>query len=99
MLTITSPRRAPLRTNLAAAAVDTILGAWRRALAGAVERWLQERELRDAERAMRQLSPSLLRDLGLHASDIPFIAYAAGAGDDTRVRLTHGARQDLARLF
>jgi uncharacterized protein YjiS (DUF1127 family) len=99
MLTITSPRRALLRTNLAADAADTLLGACRRALAGVVERWLLERERRSAESALRQLSPSLLRDLGLHASDIPFIAHAAAAGDDTRVRLTHGARPDLTRFF
>ena len=98
MLTITSHRRAVLRTNLADAAVGP-LGAWRRALDEVVERWLRERERRGAERAMRQLSPHLLRDLGLHASDIPFIAYAAGAGDDTLVRLTHGARPDRARFL
>jgi uncharacterized protein YjiS (DUF1127 family) len=99
MLTITSPRRALLRTNLAADAADTLLCACRRTLAGVVERWLLERERRGAERALRQLSPYLLRDLGLHASDIPFIAHAAGAGDDSRVRLTHGARPDLTRFF
>ena len=98
MHTITAPRRDLPRTNPAAAAVDT-LGAWRHALKGVAARWLRERELRGAERALRELSPHLLRDLGLHASDIPFIAYAAGAGDDTLVRLTHGARPDRARFL
>jgi uncharacterized protein YjiS (DUF1127 family) len=98
MLTITPTRRSLLRTDLTAAAVDT-LSALRRALAGVVARWLQERERRGTERALHRLSPYLLRDLGLDASEIASIAHAAGAGDDTRLRLTRSASQDLARLY
>jgi uncharacterized protein YjiS (DUF1127 family) len=98
MHTITPTRRSLLHTDLTAAAVDT-LRAWRRALASVAARWLQERERRGTERALRQLSPYLLRDLGLDASEIASIAHAAAAGDDTRLRLTRSAYQDLARLY
>ena len=98
MLTIIPTRRSLLPTDLTAAAVDT-LRAWRRALAGVAARWLREREARGTERALRQLSPYLLHDLGLDASEIASIVHAAGAGDDSRLRLTRSAYQDLARLY
>jgi uncharacterized protein YjiS (DUF1127 family) len=98
MLTITPTRRSLLRSNLTAAAVDTLRDC-RRAVASLAARWRREREARSAERALRQLGPYLLRDLGLHSSEIASIVHAAGAGDDSRLRLTRSAYQDLARLY
>lgn len=70
--------------------------AWhslRQHLATAVRRWQQARRAAATERALRELSPRLLHDLGLDSSEIPSTAHAAGMGDATRVRMTQPARR------
>jgi uncharacterized protein YjiS (DUF1127 family) len=75
----------PTRTGfqLAAAAADAWL-ALRAATARRLQAWREAHERRQTERALRQLSPWLLRDLGLDASDIPSIAAATDGADATR---------------
>jgi uncharacterized protein YjiS (DUF1127 family) len=81
----------PTRTgfHFAAAATD----AWqalRTAATTLAVAWYRAEERRRTERALRELSPYLLRDLGLDASDIPSIAAAVGGnGDTTRRLLAH----------
>lgn len=63
---------------------------WRALCSAAAERlqaWHEAHERRQAERALRQLSPYVLRDLGIDPSEIASIAAATGAdADDTRRR-------------
>jgi len=75
----------PTRTgfDLAAALADG-WQALRRTAAERLHAWQAAHERRQTERALRQLSPYLLRDLGLDHSDIPSIAATAGYGDATR---------------
>lgn len=80
----------PTRTGLPGTAAATDAWLHLRAAAGALLRaWYRAHERRQTERALRQLSPQLRRDLGLDLSDIPSIAAAGVDGDPTRRRLTH----------
>ena len=64
--------------------------ALRRTAAGHLHAWHAAHERHQTERALRQLNPWLLRDLGLDPSDISSIAAAAGShGDLTRRLLAH----------
>lgn len=78
----------PTRTGFDLAAT---LAEGRRALRGAAaalaRAWHAAHERRQTERALRHLSPHLLRDLGLDHSDIPSIATAVGGGGDRTRRL------------
>lgn len=75
----------PTRTgfDLAAALADG-WQALHRAAAERLHAWQAAHEQRQTERALRQLSPYLLRDLGLDHSDIPSVAATAAYGDATR---------------
>lgn len=61
---------------------------WRALCSAAAERvhaWHEGHERRQTERALRQLSPYVLHDLGVDASDIASIAAFSGThADDTR---------------
>lgn len=81
----------PTRTGFDLAA--TLADGWqalRNAATSMAHAWHAAHERRQTERALRQLSPWLLRDLGLDPSDIPSIVAAAGGhGDLTRRLLAH----------
>lgn len=80
----------PTRTGFDLAA--PLAGGWRTLRSTAarlVLAWHAAHERRQTERALRHLSPYLLRDLGLDPSDIPSIAAAGVDGDPTRRRLVH----------
>ncbi len=65
----------PTRTGFDLAA--TLADGWqalRRAAAALARAWHQAHERRQTERALKQLGPRLLRDIGLDPSDIPSIA-------------------------
>ncbi len=81
----------PTRTgfDLAAALAD----GWRSLCSAATElarAWHEAHERRQAERALQQLSPWVLRDIGIDTSEIPSIAAAnGGSGAPTRRRSAH----------
>lgn len=81
----------PTRTGFDLAAA--LAGGWqalRRAAAGRLHAWHAAQERRQTERALRQLSPWLRRDLGLDPSDIPSTGAAdGGRGDTTRQLWAH----------
>jgi uncharacterized protein YjiS (DUF1127 family) len=78
----------PTRTGFDLAA--TLADAWlavRTATTNLALAWYRAEERRRTERALRELSPYLLRDLGLDSSDIPSIAAACDTHRDTTRRL------------
>lgn len=79
----------PTRTgfDLAAALADG-WQALRSAAADLARAWHQAHERRQTERALRQLSPWLLRDLGLDPSDNPSTEAAVGGPDAPTRRLS-----------
>lgn len=81
--TLTPTRTGFLNLGVAAAVADAWL-TLRSAAVTQLQAWHQAHEQRQTERALRQLSPWLLRDLGLDVSDIPSIAAATDGGDATR---------------
>lgn len=80
----------PTRTgfDLAAALADAAQ-ALRRAAAERLRTWHAANERRRTERALRQLSPWLRRDLGLDPSDTPSTAAASGPTDTLRRPWAH----------
>jgi uncharacterized protein YjiS (DUF1127 family) len=90
MHTLTPTRTGP-------ALLDALAPAWR-ALCDAADdlqrRWQQRQDRLSTQRSLDELSPQLLRDLGIDRSDIDSIATAAAhGGDPTRVRMTQLARR------
>jgi uncharacterized protein YjiS (DUF1127 family) len=84
MHTITPTRTAPVLSI----AAEQAWQALRDAALDLARAWSRRQQRRADERALRDLSPWLLRDLGLDPSDIPSIA-AAGGSDLTRRHLAH----------
>ncbi len=90
-----TPTRTGLR--LAARAADACL-ALRSAAARRLLAWVEAHERRLTERALRQLSPWLRRDLGLDRGEAVSVVAAGPVDGPTRVRMTQLARRHSALL-